>query len=212
MNYILNKRHSILLILLKDDPRLYVWDLQRFVHLPSIKLYEPTQLPQGMTLLNSQLTTHGDHCVVLLQFQNAKPGKRRIASVLYAVQLQTRYQAKSARVVLYDKLGSVLSPVNGHDLFMSQVMLAFEDVPDGDLNLGRRSNGYLLIVGTTTGYTLVAQVDLLAHKVHAWAYYKKLEGSIISPGDEEISAMMMFHKSGTIAAMASGRIVFMLLS
>lgn len=92
---------------------------------------------------------------------------------------------------------------------MSQVLFAFEDVPNAELRLHRAGEGYLLIIGTNTGYTVVSQVDLAAKRVLPWAHYKKLEGTLGSRGQEEVSAMRRFKKAGSIAAMADGRVVIM---
>lgn len=209
MNYVFNKLHSIVMILLNDDPTLYLWDIKAFKQLVPIKLFEPNELPRGMNLLNSQMTTHACYVFVLLQFQTLKARKRRISSVLYVIKVTETGFSKNAQVVLYDKLGRQRSAVNGHELFMSQVIFAFEDIPNAELRLNRHSDGYILIIGTNTGFTVVSQIDLLAKRVIPWAHYQKLEGRLHSPGREEVSAMMLFKKAGSIAAMADGRIVIM---
>lgn len=67
--------------------------------------------------------------------------------------------------------------MNGHELTMSQVVFAFEDIPNAELRLNRDSDGYVLIMGTNKGYTAVSQVDLLGKRIIPWAHYKKLEGT-----------------------------------
>lgn len=107
MNYILNKVTSVVFILLNDDPNLYLWDLESFSHLAPIKLFEPKELPPGMSVLNSQMTTHSCYVLLLLQFQNPKAGKKRISSILYVIKIRQKGSQKIAEVILADKVGRI---------------------------------------------------------------------------------------------------------
>ena len=104
LNYNVNREKSILLIILKDDPYLYLQDLKQFKCLPSIKLYNAEELPKGMFLLNSLMVSHGCYCFIALQFLNPKASKPRIVSVLLIVKIEGHGPSISAKVLLYGKI------------------------------------------------------------------------------------------------------------
>lgn len=93
---------------------------------------------------------------------------------------------------------------------MSQVVMAFEEVPNAELRMYREGGGILHILGTSKGNSLIVLIDLLANKVVYWAYYSLSEGSGRSPEKEEISAMMLFRGIGNILALADGRVTMIM--
>lgn len=90
---------------------------------------------------------------------------------------------------------------------MSQIVMAFEDVPNPELRMFRHSDGILHILGTTKGNSLILQIDLLEKKVKYWAFYSLSEGSLSSQEKEEVSAMKLFRGYGNILALADGRVI-----
>ena len=89
---------------------------------------------------------------------------------------------------------------------MSQIVMAFEDVPNPELRMFRKSDGILQILGSTKGNSLILQIDLLEKKIKYWAFYSLSEGSRRSREKEEVSAMMLFRGYGNILALADGRV------
>lgn len=103
LNYNLNVMTSTLAIILKDDPHLYLWDMEGLKLLSSMKLYEPGSLPRGMNLMSTGLISCRNHFLVLLQFQNPKISGK-LSSVLIVISLEEKTALNPAKVVLFEKL------------------------------------------------------------------------------------------------------------
>lgn len=183
MNYNLCQELSVLMMLAKEDPHLYLWNLDKLQDLPPIKLYNPEDLPRGMSLLNSILISSLNFGFVLLQFNSPAARKNRISTVLIVIKFETGPSKGeiSAKPILFEKLSRCRLPEHGQELFMSQVVMPFQDVPNPEMRMYRQSDGFIFILGTTTGNSLILLIDLLANKVHYWAYYNLSEGRILSP-------------------------------
>lgn len=89
---------------------------------------------------------------------------------------------------------------------MSQIIMAFEDVPSPDLRLFRKEHGVLNVLGSSKGNSLILIVDLLENKLIYWAFYSLTAIRPIEPEKEEVSAMMLFRGIGNILALADGRV------
>lgn len=175
-NFGFNTSQAVLTIILKDDPHLYLWDLVRHKTAGTIKMYNSEQLPRGMVLVNSGLINSRHHCFVLLQFMNQLHTSKKIKSVLIVIEISGNHSHKKGKVVLYDKLGMLRSPEYGIDLFLSQVVSHCQNFTSEVVNGGGNLDGYLMVIGTRNGYSLIVMVDLILREVRHYAYYRKIEG------------------------------------
>lgn len=198
-NFNFNKRHGILLSILKDDPHLYLWDFKKSKDVGKIKLFNPEDIPSSMGLFNCAMVSDESNCFIILQFLNLKVSNPKIVSLIVIVRIEESQTGKIPKVLLYDRLQ------HSQDIFMCQIVSHFRNFCWQEL--AKCEDGYVLVIGTNKGFTHIYFIDLVLKKLSHWASYKKIEGNLPSTDVQEISAIVSMKKNGSISATNDGRVI-----
>lgn len=107
-NFTLNLQFSVVAFLVKDSPHIMFFDLLKMRVFKTVKLYSPEDLPPKMFLLNSVVTSSGQHVCVILQFAFNIEDNSLIKSVLVLLEIvRLDGGGLTVRNVLHHKISSL---------------------------------------------------------------------------------------------------------